>query len=52
MAEMTPMMRKYVETKEQYDYVSSLDEDVLIQGYWFSRPVCLKDIKKLLSPDS
>lgn len=41
-----------VETKEQYDYVSSLDEDVLIQGYWFSRPVCLKDIKKLLSPDS
>ena len=36
-----------VETKAQADYVASLG-DVAIQGYYFSRPLPIKDYEKLL----
>jgi EAL domain-containing protein (putative c-di-GMP-specific phosphodiesterase class I) len=36
-----------VETQAQADYVASLG-DVSIQGYYFSRPLPIKDYEKLL----
>lgn len=39
-----------IETKEQYSYLKSLQCDV-IQGYYFSKPICKEEFEKLLSKE-
>ena len=38
MAELTPMMQKYMETKEQYKVLEGMQVR-MIQGYYFDRPM-------------